>query len=110
MRVSEPARIQHSPAERAVLYLAIFLLGAIVMAFEMLASRYLNPFFGSSIYTWGSLIAVVLAVMTWVYFFGGRVAARFPPRQIFAPIFSPAPFLWKFLPTIAEPIALSLAE
>ena len=38
---------QH-PRERAALYLATFLLGAIVMSFEMLATRYLNPFFGSS--------------------------------------------------------------
>ena len=108
--MSEPARIQHSPAERAVLYLAIFLLGAIVMAFEMLASRYLNPFFGSSIYTWGSLIAVVLAGMTCGYFFGGRLADRFPSPAMFAAIIVPAPFLLALLPTIAEPIALSLAE
>ena len=108
--MSEPSRIQHSPAERAVLYLAIFLLGGIVMAFEMLASRYLNPFFGSSIYTWGSLIAVVLAGMTCGYFFGGRLADRYPSPAVFAAVIVPAPFLLALLPTFAEPVALSLAE
>ena len=40
-----------------VVYLAAFVVGAIVMSFEMLGSRYLNPYFGSGIYTWASLIS-----------------------------------------------------
>jgi len=32
------------------IYLAAFVTGAIVMSFEMLGSRYLNPYFGSGIY------------------------------------------------------------
>jgi hypothetical protein len=35
----------------AIIYFAAFTTGAIVMSFEMLGSRYLNPFFGSGIYT-----------------------------------------------------------
>jgi len=42
-----------SPAVfRAVVYMLAFVTGAIVMSFEMLGSRYLNPYFGSGIYTW----------------------------------------------------------
>jgi spermidine synthase len=110
MSEAEPYRVQHSGVERFFLYLAIFLLGAIVMGFEMLASRYLNPFFGSSIYTWGSLIAVVLAGMTFGYFFGGRLADRSPSPATFAAVIVPAPILLALLPTFAEPIALSFAE
>ena len=40
----------------AVIYIVAFLTGAIVMSFEMLGSRYLNPYFGSGIYTWAALI------------------------------------------------------
>ena len=36
----------------AIIYVAAFTTGAIVMSFEMLGSRYLNPYFGSGIYTW----------------------------------------------------------
>ena len=107
--MTEPRHI-HSPAERGVLYAAIFLLGGIVMAFEMLASRYLNPFFGSSIYTWGSLISVVLAGMTCGYYFGGRLADRFPSPAVFAAVIVPAPVLLALLPMFAEPVALALAE
>ena len=34
---------------RAVVYVGAFVTGAIVMSFEMLGSRYLNPYFGSGI-------------------------------------------------------------
>lgn len=100
----------HMRGERGVLYVAIFLLGGIVMAFEMLASRYLNPFFGSSIYTWGSLISVVLAGMTCGYYFGGRLADRHPSPVTFAAVIVPAPVLLALLPMFAEPVALYLAQ
>ena len=41
------------------IYFVAFVTGAIVMSFEMLGSRYLNPYFGSGIYTWASLISTV---------------------------------------------------
>ena len=64
-----------SAAFAAVIYLAAFVTGAIVMSFEMLGSRYLNPYFGSGIYTWASLISTVLAALCVGYFVGG-VARR----------------------------------
>ena len=48
----------------AVIYIVAFVTGAIVMSFEMLGSRYLNPYFGSGIYTWASLISTVLMALT----------------------------------------------
>jgi hypothetical protein len=49
---------------------------AIVMSFEMLGSRYLNPYFGSGIYTWAALISTVLIALTAGYFLGGALADR----------------------------------
>jgi predicted membrane-bound spermidine synthase len=60
----------------AVIYLVAFVTGAIVMSFEMLGSRYLNPYFGSGIYTWAALISTVLLALTLGYFLGGYVADR----------------------------------
>src|SRR3954466_11441100 len=59
-----------------VIYLVAFVTGAIVMSFEMLGSRYLNPYFGSGIYTWAALISTVLAALTAGYFLGGWLADR----------------------------------
>src|SRR5215468_12398976 len=67
---------------RAVVYAGAFVTGAIVMSFEMLGSRYLNPYFGSGIYTWASLISTVLAALTIGYFAGGRLADRHPSARV----------------------------
>jgi spermidine synthase len=61
---------------RAIIYIVAFITGAIVMGFEMLGSRYLNPYFGSGIYTWAALISTVLAALTAGYFLGGFIADR----------------------------------
>jgi len=60
----------------AWLFLLIFLSGFALMGFEMLGSRYLNPYFGSGITTWACLIAVVLFAMMVGYTAGGIVADR----------------------------------
>jgi len=78
--------VEHPPAEATtgpshatgavVIYTVAFVTGAIVMSFEMLGSRYLNPYFGSGIYTWASLISTVLIALTAGYFLGGTLADR----------------------------------
>lgn len=65
-----------------VIYLIAFVTGAIVMSFEMLGSRYLNPYFGSGIYTWASLISTVLAALCIGYFLGGWLADRAPSLRV----------------------------
>ncbi len=56
----------------------VFIAGAIVMALEIAGSRILAPFFGNTIFVWGSLIGVVLAALSLGYFLGGRLADRSP--------------------------------
>lgn len=60
------------------LYANAFIVGFIIMAFEMLGSRYLNPYFGSGIFTWASLISTVLMALSLGYFVGGLIADRKP--------------------------------
>ena len=78
-RTSPPATTSALPA---TIYLAAFVTGAIVMSFEMLGSRYLNPYFGSGIYTWASLISTVLAALCVGYFIGGIAADRYPSARV----------------------------
>jgi spermidine synthase len=66
----------------ALIYLAAFVTGAIIMSFEMLGSRYLNPYFGSGIYTWASLISTVLAALCVGYLIGGVAADRYPSAAV----------------------------
>lgn len=65
-------------AFRWAIYLNGFVLGFVLMGFEMLGSRYLNPWFGSGIYTWAALISVTLFALMVGYFIGGRMVDRWP--------------------------------
>jgi predicted membrane-bound spermidine synthase len=73
-----------SATAAAVIYTVAFVTGAIVMSFEMLGSRYLNPYFGSGIYTWAALISTVLIALTAGYFLGGALADRTPSPAVLA--------------------------
>jgi spermidine synthase len=72
----EPTSGSPDAAASAAIYAVAFVTGAIVMSFEMLGSRYLNPYFGSGIYTWAALISTVLIALTAGYFLGGALADR----------------------------------
>jgi sugar lactone lactonase YvrE len=65
-------------AARLGLLAALFVIGFALMGFEMLGSRYLNPYFGSGINTWACLISVVLFAMMVGYFAGGYAVDAFP--------------------------------
>src|SRR6266550_2331948 len=78
----DPIAQRASPTFAATVYLVAFITGAIVMSFEMLGSRYLNPYFGSGIYTWASLISTVLIALTAGYFLGGALADRNPSPAV----------------------------
>src|SRR5262249_34716858 len=71
-------------AAAVMIYAAAFVTGAIVMSFEMLGSRYLNPYFGSGIYTWAALISTVLIALTAGYFLGGWLADRTASAAVLA--------------------------
>jgi spermidine synthase len=91
-----------SPVFRAVIYIAAFVTGAIVMSFEMLGSRYLNPYFGSGIYTWAALISTVLAALTAGYFLGGFIADRTVSASVLGAIVSVASLYLLALPGFAD--------
>ncbi len=55
-----------------------------LLALEIVASRVIAPYFGNSVYVWGSLIGVFLAALSVGYFLGGRISTRWP---------HPGPFL-----------------
>lgn len=50
--------------------------GAIVMAMELTAFRLYAPYFGNSIYVWGSMISVVMLALAIGYSLGGWLADR----------------------------------
>ena len=69
-----------------VLELTVFVCGAVVMVYEIIGSRLLSPFIGTSTYVWTSLIGVFLASLCLGYWYGGRIADRRPDIRYLATI------------------------
>lgn len=63
---------------RACLYLIAGWSGFFVMGVELLGGRLLAPFFGSSIYVWGAIIAVFMLALSLGYLAGGRASMDAP--------------------------------
>jgi spermidine synthase len=89
---------------RTVIYVVALVTGAIVMSFEMLGSRYLNPYFGNGIYTWAALISTVLAALTAGYFLGGLIGDRTVSAAVLGVIVGLASLYLLVLPTFAGAI------
>jgi spermidine synthase len=107
--VTQSSATQSSAAKtRVMIYVIAFVTGAIVMSFEMLGSRYLNPYFGSGIYTWASLISTVLMALTIGYFLGGWLADRTASLSVLAVTVLIASVYMLALPSFAGPLLENL--
>ena len=71
-------RLAVGPALAALVVVDVVTLGFVTLGFEMVASRILTPLFGSGIYTWATIISIVIAGLMAGYFAGGFIADRFP--------------------------------
>jgi hypothetical protein len=67
-----------------LIYLCAFVVGGVLMGFEMLGSRYLFPYFGGGIGTWASLISTVLCALAIGYFAGSAIVAQYPTQKTIA--------------------------
>ncbi|MGH2399339.1 MAG: spermidine synthase, partial [bacterium] len=87
-----------------ILRFVVFGSGAVLMALEIVGSRVLAPYFGSSVYVWGSLISIFLAALSLGYYLGGVAADRWPRPGVLALTLGTAGILILLLPVAARPI------
>jgi MFS family permease len=66
----------------------VFISSFCVMVIELVAGRIIARFLGSSLYTWTSVIGVVLAGITIGNYIGGRLADRFKPIKVLSILFA----------------------
>ncbi|OLD56792.1 MAG: hypothetical protein AUI83_06015 [Armatimonadetes bacterium 13_1_40CM_3_65_7] len=86
------------------LRIVVFGAGAVLMALEIVGSRILAPYFGSSVYVWGSLISIFLAALSAGYYFGGVAADRWPRAGALALALAAAGVLILVLPLVSRSI------
>src|SRR5205807_9354739 len=64
-----------------LLFILVFLLGMLSMGLQLVASRVLAPFFGSSVFVLASLITTFLAAFSSGSFIGSAVSANSSLKQ-----------------------------
>lgn len=70
-----------------------FVSGFIIMSIELLGGRILAPYFGSSIFVWGSIITVFMLSLSLGYLIGGKLSLRNPSLRLHGLFFMLAAFL-----------------
>ena len=66
---------------RIVLEGVVFCVGAAIMIFEMVGSRILAPYMGTSLFVWTGIIGVILGALSIGYYYGGLRADASPRKQ-----------------------------
>ncbi len=94
--------------QRLLLPLA-FTGGLASLGIEFAAARLLAPFFGQSLFIWGTLIGLILIYLTIGYYAGGRLADRRPDARLLFQLAAAAALLTAAIPIVSRPI-LSLAQ
>lgn len=68
---------RHGLAHSLAIWLLVFAGGWFVMLTELIGARALAPYFGNTIYVWGSVIAIFLLALAIGYALGGKMTQRF---------------------------------
>ncbi len=79
-----------------LLILSVFICGAVVMIFELVGSRIMAPYFGSSIFVWTGIIGVILGSLSYGYYLGGKLADRAASYEAYSRVMllAAAAILW----------------
>jgi hypothetical protein len=70
-----------------IIVCAGFINGFVIMTIELLGGRVLSPYFGTSVYVWGSIITIFMLSLSLGYLWGGRLSSRNPNPNTFAVFF-----------------------
>ena len=95
-----PARASFSPTP--YLLTSLFVSGACSLVLEIVGTRLISPFYGSSIYTWSALITTTLIGLAVGYAWGGRLAYRYPHLTLFSRLLLAAGVTLAALPLLRE--------
>lgn len=94
-----------NPMGQFTLYATVFITGAAIMVIELLGTRLIAPFYGSSLYVWSSLISVTMIALAVGYFLGGRLAGRSWPGNLSVVIVSSG-LVTLVIPLVIRPVLL----
>ncbi|MDD5304192.1 MAG: fused MFS/spermidine synthase [Elusimicrobia bacterium] len=86
------------------LLISLFLTGLCSLVLEIVGTRLISPFYGSSIYTWSALITTTMVALSAGYAWGGRLGDRDPHLALFARLLLAAGLAVAVIPVLREPV------
>jgi MFS family permease len=93
-----------------VFVLLLVTFGAVVMALEILSSNLMSPYFGGSIYIWGSIISSFMVHFSVGYVAGGYLSRRYPKIAVLA-FFLIICSLWViWIPSFYKPVCEGISD
>lgn len=91
-------------------FILAFIVGMSIMAIELTASRLLAPFFGTSLFVWTNVIAVIMVALAAGYWLGGKISERKPDLKNLLKIILLAGVICFIIPFATEPLSLLLLK
>jgi spermidine synthase len=88
----------------AGLKLLVLVSGAVLMGLEIVGSRILAPYFGNSVFVWGSLISLFLIALSAGYYIGGGLSDRHPSQRLLNAIILVVAALMFLIVLIGQPV------
>ncbi|MEM6707704.1 MAG: fused MFS/spermidine synthase [Pseudomonadota bacterium] len=98
----------HSPP--ALVYTLAFTSGFIIMSMELLGGPLLAPYFGGSVYVWGSIISVFMLALAAGYLVGGQLSIPSASLRRFGLLFIVGAALLAPLPWINETVMAAIFD
>lgn len=99
-----PLNTKDNKIQLWALYLLSVLCGGAMMSLEIVGGRLLSPFFGSSVYVWGSIISIFLVALSSGYYLGGLLVDRKPSLSLLAGVIAASGLLVVLIPYITSPL------
>jgi predicted membrane-bound spermidine synthase len=96
--------------KKILVYTIAFLGGGVFLGMEIVASRILAPYFGNSIYVWGSLISVFLLALSIGYYYGGVLADKSPSFKSLSVVILCASLFILIIPFVYIPVSIYIVD
>lgn len=87
-----------------IIYIMAFTAGFSIMAVELVAGKLMAPYFGSSVYVWGSIISIFMLALSFGYLIGGKLSTKNPSIKKYSGIFGVAGLTVCLVPSSYETI------
>ncbi len=72
---------------KTLVLICAFISGFCIMTVELLGGKILSPYFGGSVYVWGSIITVFMLALSIGYLLGGKLSLQQPSTQKYGSLF-----------------------